>query len=311
MQFWPHARHSRLAPSIHSRVTSKEKKLLGFIGYKAGMTHLFTKEMNPNAPSKNMDIALPVTVLECPPLKVYSLRYYASNEDGQLQLVREVFSKKVDKEFLRKTLPSKKEHVPPETFDIVKVTVYTQPKLLGFGKKKPDLIELGVGGKDIHEQAQVAQVLLDKEIKLSEVFKEVQYVDVHSVTKGKGFSGVVKKFGVKKLQHKAEKGTRGIGTLGPWHPNKVSFTVAQAGKWGYHLRTEYNKITLKIGTNPREINPRGGFIRYGFVKNDYLLLKGSVAGPAKRPIALSEAIRPKKKLYAMPIQHISLESKQR
>ena len=311
LQFWPHVRSSKHAARVRAWAASKDKKVLGFLGYKVGMTHLLIKESNMNSPRKQMDVFTPVTVIECPPLKIYSVRYYLQNEDGDLRLVSETFSKKVEKEFLRKARPSKKEHGVPQEFDLVKISAYSQPKLTGIGKKVPDLVEFAVGGKDLAEKASYAQSLLDKEIKVSDVFKEVQYVDVHSVTKGKGFSGVVAKFGVKKLQHKSEKGTRGIGTLGPWHPNRVAYSVAQAGKWGYHLRTEYNKVTLKIGTKPQEINPKGGFIRYGFVKNDYLLLKGSVGGASKRPITLSEAIRVKKKLHAMPITYTSLESKQR
>lgn len=311
LQFWPHARSSKHAPRVRSKVESKDQKVLGFLGYKVGMTHLLVKETNTNSHRKNMDIFTPVTVIECPPLKVYSVRYYAQSEDGDLRLVSEVFSAKVDKELTRKIRPSKKTNKAAEHFDVLKITVYTQPKLTGIGKKQPDLLELNVGGKTLQERSAFAQSLLDKEIKLSDVFKETQFVDVHSVTKGKGFSGVVKKFGVKPLQHKAEKARRKVGTLGSWHPNKVQYSVAQSGKWGYHLRTEYNKMTLKIGTNPKDINPEGGFVRYGLVKNDYLLLKGSVAGPTKRPIALSEALRVKKKAVAGPISYISVESKQR
>ncbi len=311
LQFWPHARSSKHAPRVRSKVDSKDKKVLGFLGYKVGMTHMIQKETNPNSHRKNMDIFTPVTVIECPPLKIYSVRYYAQNEDGDLKLISELFSKKWDKELGRKIRGSKKDNKVPEHFDAIKVSVYTQPKLTGLGKKKPDMLEFSVGGKDLQEKSAFAQSLLDKEIKVSDVFKETQYVDIHSVTKGKGFSGVVKKFGVKPLQHKAEKARRKVGTLGSWHPNKVLYSVAQCGKWGYHLRTEYNKTTLKIGTNPTDINPKGGFVRYGLVKSDYLLVKGSVAGATKRPIALSEAIRVKKKLHTKPISYISVESKQR
>ncbi len=222
-----------------------------------------------------------------------------------------MFTKKTEKNLLRKFKVSKKDNKAPEAFDRIRVTVYTQPGLTGIGKKKPDLVEIGVGGKDLKGQSEYALSLLDKEIKVSDVLKDLQFVDVHSVTKGKGFSGTVKKFGVKRLQHKSEKKVRGIGTLGAWHPNRVSYTVAQPGKWGYHLRTEYNKVCIKIGDKVEEINPKGGFVRYGEVKNDYVLVKGSIAGAAKRPITITEPIRVKKKLHPMPISYVSVESKQR
>jgi len=276
------------------------------------MTHLLVKEENTQSHRKGMKIFTPVTVIECPPLKTYSVRYYANNDDGDLRLVSEIFAKKVDKELGRKITPSKKEGKAPEYFDLVRITVYTQPSITGIGKKKPDIVEMEVGGKDMKEKAAFAESLLGKEVRISEVFKAPQYVDVHAVSKGRGFSSANRKFpSIKRLQHKSEKGRKGIGTLGPWHPNKVRFSVAQAGKWGYLLRTEYNKISLKIGNKPEEINPAGGFVRYGIVKNDYILVKGSVPGAVKRPITITEAIRPKEKLYGQPVLYTSLESKQR
>ncbi len=311
LQFWPHTRSKKHTARVRDWAPVTESKVLGFVGYKVGMTHVLAKEENKNSPRKTLDVFTPVTIIECPPMKVYSIRYYKRNENYALQLISEVFSKKHEKELSRRLVPSKKQGTVPEQFDAIRITAYTQPKLLGIGKKKPDLVELGVGGKTLEEKSSFAQTLLDGEIKVSDVLKEQQWIDSHSVTKGKGFTGVVKKFGVKTLQHKSEKGTRGIGTLGAWHPNQVQFTVAQSGKWGYHLRTEYNKTCMKVSDKPEEINPKGGFVRYGLVKNDYILVKGSIAGASKRPITLTEAIRPKKKLHASPISHISLESRQR
>jgi large subunit ribosomal protein L3 len=48
---------------------------------------------------------------------------------------------------------------------------------------------------------------------------------------------------------------------------------------------------LRIGQKPEDINPSAGFVGYGFVRNDYVLLKGSVPGPAKRLIKLRLAVR--------------------
>jgi large subunit ribosomal protein L3 len=310
LQFWPRARSSKHAARVRSWAQVKENKVLGFVGYKAGMTHLLVKEANPNSHKKDLEVFTPVTVIECPPLKVHSVRYYSQNEEGQLKVVSEVFSKKVTKDLLRKTRPTKIEGKAPESFDRVRLVVYTQPRLTGIGKKKPDLMEVAVGGKNLAEESTYAQSLLEKEIKVSDVFKNAEFVDVHSVTKGKGFSGTIKKFGVKRLHHKSEKKIRGIGTLGAWHPNKVRYTVAQAGKFGYHLRTEYNKISVKISDKPEEINPKGGFSRYGLVKNEYILVKGSISGAVKRPITITLPTRVKKKVYAQEIVYTSLESKQ-
>ena len=60
---------------------------------------------------------------------------------------------------------------------------------------------------------------------------------------------------------------------------------------GYHLRTDYNKPILKIGKKRRG-NHSGGVSKYGLLKNNYLLLKGSVVGPKKRAVPLMKPIRP-------------------
>jgi len=305
MQFWPRARSSKHCARVKSWNKSKDNKVEGFLGYKVGMTHILFKEKNPKSPRKDMEVFCPCTIIECPPMKVYSIRFYKNGDDG-LKIVSEIFSKKVDKELSRKIQPSKKDNKQPEDFDYMRLVVYTQPKLLGIGKKKPDMIEVA-----ITDDVEYAKSLLDKEIKISDVHKEGTFVDIHGVTKGKGFAGTVKRYGVKIMSHKAEKTKRGIGSMGAWTTKKVTYTVAQPGKMGYHLRTEYNKLCVKIGDKPEEINPKGGFVRYGLVKNDYILLEGSVTGPRKRPITITSAIRTKIKAQPKDIIYVSLESRQR
>jgi large subunit ribosomal protein L3 len=310
MQFWPHARSRKHTARVQGWPIVNENSLLGFIGYKVGMTHLLLKEQNPKSPRAGMNVFTPVTVIECPPVKVYSIRLYEEDEDG-FKIVSEIFSKKTDKELKRRTPASKKENKEEVVeFDKIMITIHTQPKNTGIGKKKPDVIEMGIGGKDNKDKLEYAKSILGKEVKLSEAIKEGEWLDAHSVTKGKGFCGTVKKFGVKRLQHKSEKKIRGIGTLGAWTTKKVQYTVAQPGKWGYHLRTEYNKQAIKIGSKPEDINIKGGFLRYGLVKNDYLLIHGSVPGAKKRPITLVKAIRPTSKAPKVEIMYTNQESQQ-
>ena len=96
----------------------------------------------------------------------------------------------------------------------------------------------------------------------------------------------------------SEKTIRGPGSLGGWSgQGKVMYRVAHAGQMGYHTRTEYNKQIIKVGTNPEEINPKGGFVSYGLVRSQFILIKGSVSGARKRMIKLIKALRPKDKLF--------------
>lgn len=54
-----------------------------------------------------------------------------------------------------------------------------------------------------------------------------------------------------------------------------------AGQLGFQTRTELNKRVLKIGEKGGEVNPKGGFTRYGLIKSNYILIEGSAPGPKK------------------------------
>ena len=277
MQFWPRKRAKRIYPRTRSWPDLDGAKLLGFAGYKAGMTQVSIRD-NTNSITKGQIISVPATIIECPPLKPLSLRFYKHHSYGSV-IIGEIFSKALDKELSRKiTLGKKqKEEKIPENYDYLKLVVYTQPKLTTIGKKKPEVIELGISG-----ELEFAKLLLNKsEIKIEDVFRENQYIDIHAVTKGK--------------QHKSEKGTRRVGSLGNWYAK--TWRVAHPGQTGFFKRTEHNKLIFRI-ENEKEINPNSGFHKYGVVKNDYVLIKGSVAGPQKRAIVLTEPIRDKKPLQA-------------
>jgi len=314
MQFWPR----KLAKRVYGRVKSwpkqKEAGLLGFSGYKAGMTQALIVDNRKASVTKGQQIAVPVTVIECPPIKIASSRFYKKTING-LKVISEVYAEKTDKELSRKIPAPKKAKKKIDNikdFDDIRINVYTQPKLTGIGRKKPELYELGLGGsKD--DKLKFVKENLGKEVKVSDIFKAGDQLDMHCVTKGKGYQGPVKRFGVQIRSHKAEKTKRGVGSLGGWRAQQhVMPRVPHAGKMGFHTRTEYNKLILKIGNKPEEINPKDGFLNYGLVKNDYLLIKGSVAGPKNRIVRIVKSIRPNKLMPkdAPSIQWINLESKQ-
>ncbi len=312
MQYWPHVRASRPYARIRSWKDVTQTKLLAFIGYKAGMTHILLKEQTPGSPRKGLEVATPVTILECPPLIPLAIRFYKKGTYGS-KAIADVYSSKTDKELTRKAKPSKKKVEEPKDFDEVRLLVHTQPSKTGLANKKPEVIEVGIGGKTLQEKLAYAKSLLEREVKVSEIVKEGQLVDTKSISKGKGFQGPVKIAGVRIRQHKSEKTKRGVGTLGAWnHQGKCLWRIAHARKHGFHQRTEFNKLIVKMGTNPADVNAKGGFSRFGFLKNEYILIKGSVAGPAKRAVVLTEAARPKTKFKQQTPQvtFISTASKQ-
>ncbi len=173
-------------------------------------------------------------------------------------------------------------------------------------------MENRVGGGSIEDRIKYAKQLLGTDIPVTEFCREGSMVDVAAITKGKGWKGHHTRWGTRLLSHKNSKHRRNIGTLGNFQPGYVRPTVPQGGQFGYHQRTEYNKRILKIGEKGDEITPNGGFLSYGMVRNPYVLLHGSIPGPAKRLIRLRDAARIGfVKLEKSPeLTYVSRESKQ-
>ncbi len=315
MQFWPRVRAKKQYTQIRSYPESTEAKPLAFAGYKAGMTHVMAIDTNKNSSTKGEQIAVPVTVIECPPLKIYSIRFYTSKGYGSA-VSKELFFK-ADKELTKKTVVAKKistaadiEKVDLADVKNITIQVYTQPKLAGFGKKKPEVFELGLGGS-LQDKVAYIKEMVGKDIAVADIIAPGANIDVRAVTTGKGYQGPVKRFGVSIRARKSEKTIRGPGSLGAWiAQGHTMYRIAFAGQMGYHNRTQYNNLVMGIIDDVSSINPDGGFVRYGEVKNTCVLIKGSVPGPKKRLVTLTAPIRKAKNVTLPTIKTISKESKQ-
>ncbi len=315
MQFWPRVRAKRQYARVKAWAKDSKDTMLGFIGYKAGMTHVMGIDTRKTAITKGEEIAVPVTVIECPPMKVAGIRLYVKKYQHKQPATEILF--KFDKEMSRKLVLSKKssdvsslDKLNPADYIDAKILVYTQPKLTGIGKKKPEYMEIGMSGT-VADKIKFAKENHDKELTVDKIFKEGEYTDIHAVTKGKGLQGSIKRFGVPLKPHKSEKGVRRPGTLGGWSAQgHTLYRVPHAGQMGYHLRTEFNKQILKISNKPEEVNPKGAFLHYGNVKSTFILIKGSIAGPQKRAIVFTKPTRLKTQQTIPTITEISRESKQ-
>jgi len=315
--FSPRKRAESETPHIKSWAQGGGKpKIQGFFGYKAGMTHAFMIDYRPTSTTSGREVREPVTVVETPPIKVAAVRAYQRASYG-MYTVGEIWADKLDPELSKRIPLAKKEGKKNWDFtkdaEEIRILAYTQPKLVtGVPKKIPEISELRIGGGTIEEQIKYAKEILGKELKINDVIREGDMLDIIAITRGKGWQGAVKRWGVKLLTHKNSKHRRMIGTAGSWHPNWVQATVPQAGQMGYHQRTEYNKRVLKIGENGEEITPSGGFQHYGVIRNSYILIHGSIPGPAKRLIGMRDAIRYQRgvKVEKPEISYISTTSKQ-
>jgi large subunit ribosomal protein L3 len=321
LSYLPRKRAKHLLARVRywPKIEADTPRLLCFVGYKAGMTHVFAIEDRKRSPNFGKEVMRASTVLETPPMLICGVRGYMSNSYG-LQPLTEAWVKEPPKELERiLTLP---ESFPEENLkeieenmskvSKIRVIAITQPKQTSVPKKKPEMTEIEIGGGTTQQQFEFAKGLLGKNVTAAEMFKEGQYVDVMAVSIGKGFQGPVKRWRVRILQHKGRKTKRGVATLGPWNPHHIMYSVPRAGQTGFHQRVEYNKRILKIGADGKEVTPKGGFIRYGLVLGPYILLEGSIPGPEKRPIRLRYPARPPKQMAEeIPqITQISLESPQ-
>jgi large subunit ribosomal protein L3 len=321
LAFSPRKRAKSEVPRIRSWAEGDKPKIAGFAGYKAGMTHVVMLDDRPRSLTEGMEISVPVTVLEVPPMNVIAIRAYESYNGG-LRPVGEAWVNDLSEELSRAITVPKTSHgfslddLQSMGDDIteIRVLAHTNPMLVtGIPKKIPDVMEMPISYENIADQIKFAKGLLNQKLSISDVFETGDLLDVSAVTRGKGTQGPVKRWGIaiQKRKHSRTGKKRHVGNLGPWHPARISWRIPQLGQTGYQQRTEYNKRIMLIGANGSEITPKGGFPGYGIVRNQYLLLKGSLPGPVKRLVRMRKAIRPGMNQVSAPqLLYVSKESKQ-
>merc|ERR1712057_8272 len=172
-------------------------------------------------------------------------------------------------------------------------------------------MEIQVNGGSTADKVAFIREHFEKPVKIGSVFEKDEMIDTMAITKGKGFEGVVTRWGVTRLPRKTHKGLRKVACIGSWHPSRVSYSVPRAGQNGYHHRTEVNKKVYRVAKGVRNnegvienpnnamtefdltvkgITPVGGFPHYGEVNEDYIMIKGGVTGVKKRLITLRKSL---------------------
>ncbi|MBI2676321.1 MAG: 50S ribosomal protein L3 [Candidatus Aenigmarchaeota archaeon] len=300
--FWPKKRAKRIFPRVRFSQKYPKAVPVAFAAYKAGMVSVSYMDPRKESATKGQEIVEAATVLEAPPLKVigiklYRLAYSALIDSGTVWA--EGLPKDLSRAMSIPKNPRAKERLEKfsklEGIHDLRILACTQPKDAGF-KKAPEVFELPVGG-DLKAKWEYAKQKLGREISAKEIFEESEPVDVIAVTKGKGYQGPVKRFGVKIRPRKSEGKRRHVGSLGPWHPARVlPGKIAMAGQLGFQTRTEHNKKIVRIGSDGLAV--AGGMLHYGQVKGDYMLVLGSVPGSRKRLVFLRKPVRN----YSRPVK---------
>jgi len=282
------------------KVNSDEPKILAHCGFKAGCVQIVSIDDREKVPNAGKQLVSLGTVLVTPPVLILGVRGYSKDHNGK-HAEFDVYAEDIPKSFSKEiSLKNNQENAlenaekglkrVKEIFAIVAVS----PRAAGLDQKKPYVFEAFVSGGDIQKQFTHVKELLGKEIKIDQIFETGATVDVAAITKGHGWQGVLKRWNVKKKQHKSRKTVREVGSLGPISPQSVMYTVPRAGQHGFHQRVEYDKRIMIMGNSNDEqikINPDGGYKHFGLVKGDFIILKGSVPGTYRRLIKLRSQIR--------------------
>lgn len=326
-------KHSGKIRSFPRDDASKDVHMTAFMGYKAGMTHVVRyRERRVHRKVVKKDIVEPVTVLECPPMKIVGVVGYIETPRG-LRALTTVWAQNIGRECLRRFYKnwmnskkkafskySQKYSEPADSKNSVerdlariskycssvRVIAHTQVHLLNLRQKKAHIMEIQLNGGSVADKVQWAKDHFEQEVKVGEVFENNENIDTLAATKGKGFEGVVTRWGVTRLPRKTHRGLRKVACIGAWHPASVQWTVARSGQNGYHHRTEMNKKIYRVGSGAvngtvnnahcendmieKNITPMGGFPHYGEVNQDFLIIKGCVTGTKKRPVTLRKTL---------------------
>jgi len=300
--------------------------LTAFIGFKAGMTHVVREIERPGSKLHKKEAVEAVTILETPPMVVVGVVGYVATPNG-LRTLTTVWATHLSDEVKRRfyknwyrskrkafTKYAKKAAEKPQNIEnelnrikqfaqVVRVLAHTQVRKLKLRTKVANLLEIQVNGGDVNAKVDFAKSLFEQEVNVDTVFAEGETLDICAATKGHGYNGVISRWGVTRLPRKTHRGLRKVACIGAWHPARVRFTVARAGQQGYFHRTEINKRILRVGKKgdknsgstesdltEKGITPVGGFPHYGQVNEDWLMIKGAVAGSKKRPVTLRKSL---------------------
>jgi large subunit ribosomal protein L3e len=296
------------------------------------MTHITREVTKPGSKAHKKEVCEAVTIIEAPPMVVVGMVGYIETPRG-LRSIATVWAQHLSEECRRRFYKNWHKSKSKRAFAkyeakyteadgaaiqaecdkiakhcvIVRALAHTQIKKIGLRQKKAHIMEIQVNGGTSSDKVAFIRDHFEKPVSIDTVFETNEMIDTQGITKGKGFEGVVTRWGVTRLPRKTHKGLRKVACIGSWHPSRVSYSVPRAGQNGYHHRTEINKKIYRVGKPTAEdpnnavtesdltsksITPLGGFPHYGVVNHAFLMVKGCVVGPKKRVVTVRKTLVP-------------------
>ena len=298
LAYLPRGRAKSMEARIRMRGWPKVEggpRLTGHCGFKAGCVQLVTIDDREHAPNHGKQLVSLGTVIATPPVTVLGVRGYSKDVNG-LHAAFDAFAGDLPRHISKRLSPKGVKLEDAEkslgrTHSVFAILAVS-PSAAGLDQKKPYVFEMPVSGGTARECFDHAKDLLGREVRFGDVFEPGAGVDVAAITKGKGWQGVIRRYGAKRKQHKSRKTVRELGSLGPISPQYIMYTVPRAGQTGFHQRIEYGKRVMKVGVGRDDkITPPGGYKHFGDVEGDYVILKGSVPGANRRLVKMRMQVR--------------------
>merc|ERR1719230_2069990 len=244
--------------------------LTGFLGFKAGMTHVIREVEKPGSKLHNKETSEGTTVIETPPMTIVGLVGYIRSPNGTKQFktiwakhVNDGFKKRIVRNWYKtkktnafsklasrygneKQLEKMKELMKKYCTSVraichTQMVVNNKKRIRSVQSKRDPIMEFQINGGTIAEKVDYVVSKFEQDVRIKDVFSAEEMIDCIAITKGKGFKGVTSRWHTKKLPRKTHKGLRKVACIGAWHPARIAYSVARAGQKGYHHRTEMNK----------------------------------------------------------------------
>jgi len=314
-----------------------------FMVFKAGMTHIQRDVDKPGSKLHKKEVVEAVSVLEAPPMRVVGFVGYVETPRG-LRALTSVWAGHLSDECKRRFYKNwhKCKHKSFTKYQkryeaankekegsamsaeiertkkycqVIRAICHTQVSKVKLGQKKAQIKEIQINGGSISDKVDFCTKLFEQEVRISDVFDKDEMVDIIGVSRGRGFDGVITRWGCTRLVRKSHRGLRKVACIGTWHPTRVQFQVPRSGQNGYGHRTEINKKIYRIGKKEdldkscgteqdlteKGPTPMGGFVRYGFINEDFLIVKGCVVGSKKRLLTLRKSLLPQESRTAKEV----------
>ena len=193
---------------------------IGLVGRKCGMTRVFTED----------GVSVPVTLIEASPNRITQVKTQETDGYSAIQV----------------------------TAGKKRAALVTKPLAGHYAKAK---VEAGRGLWEFRvEDAQIGNYAVGDELKVDELFKVGQAVDVAGVTKGKGFQGTIKRhhFTMGDATHGNSLSHRAPGSIGQRQtPGRVFPGKKMSGHMGAVNQTSMNLEVVRIDAERGLIAIRG------------------------------------------------------